>query len=47
MGVLQLVVAEGNIAIPHSSNVTGLDSQFWELRNWQKSFQARGLSKTL
>jgi hypothetical protein len=31
-GVLQLVVAEGNMAILHSSNLTGLDGQFWELR---------------
>jgi len=44
---VQLVVAEGNMAILHSSNFTGLDGQFWELRNWQKSFQAQGLSKIL
>jgi hypothetical protein len=47
MGGLQLLVAEGNMAILHSSNFTGLDGQFWELRNCQKPFKNRRLSKFL
>src|SRR5262249_61523421 len=47
MGVLQLVVAEGNMAILHSSNFTGLSGQFWDLHNRQKSFKNQSLSKFL
>jgi hypothetical protein len=44
---MQLVIAEGNMAILHSSDFTGFGGQFWELRNCQMSFKNRELSKIL